>query len=190
VSFTPALGTGPPWDRGWGARVHAAPEVVRWQVLVTPRLVLSYASAAGGSSPPVGPRGDAEACTPPWLVVGPERLVGEGLGARLDGGLALVPQPILLGRDGAPAVRRALARQPAEEILLAVDVAVAESPPLADAAAGAIRSVVAPAHNGGARLVALAVLGWPPPDDPAPGGARSAFVDRILQITLAAVRTA
>jgi len=172
------------WGRSSGTTVVGAPPAA----FNSPASLAT--SAAGGSSPPVGPRGDAEACTPPWLVVGPERLVGEGLGARLDGGLALVPQPILLGRDGAPAVRRALARQPAEEILLAVDVAVAESPPLADAAAGAIRSVVAPAHNGGARLVALAVLGWPPPDDPAPGGARSAFVDRILQITLAAVRTA
>lgn len=190
VTFRAAGPTGPAWDRGIRAWCERADEHARRLVVITPQLDLRGPDAAAGRSSPVWALLDGTLVDPgALLVVGPERLL-EGqttsFGELLRRHVGLVPRAVLEGRDGLPAVRRALARRHADEIGLVLDASAADDMSLAAAAVGVARAVADPARNGGARLTVLVVLGWPAPSGQG-APARRDLVARILRIALDSV---
>ncbi len=191
LTITPTPGDGPAWDRGlpsWARRGRGPHHLV----LLTSGLALADGDERRGDPTALGALLRHSGLSPRRvLVAGPGALVhgssaATGYGALLARGLAVVPRPVLEGRDGLPAVRRALARWEGGQVALVLDAAIADRAALNGPAVAVARALVAPDRAGAPRLTALWVAGWPHGDD-APGEPRGELVARILRTACAPV---
>ncbi len=102
----------------------------------------------------------------------------------LDRGIRVIPWPVLLSRDGLPALRRALGRLDAARLGLAVDLqGWLGEPAAADALVGVARTLRRAHRRGRWRLVSVDVCGWTPRTAADP--AARALLGRLLAPLLA-----